>query len=48
MLELEQGHLLPGQQVRVQASLDGRCCLDVDGVAVQVDRDVADEVYVSV
>jgi DtxR family Mn-dependent transcriptional regulator len=47
MLELELGHLLPGQQVRVQLSPDGRCCVDVDGVLVQLDQGVADEVYVS-
>jgi DtxR family Mn-dependent transcriptional regulator len=47
MRELESGRLLPGQSLTVS---DGGepVVLDVDGVAVSLDRAVADGVYVSV
>ena len=48
MLELEQGRLLPGQRVTVDETDDDRLVLDVDGVAVELERSVATEVYVSV
>jgi DtxR family Mn-dependent transcriptional regulator len=48
MLLLEQAHLLPGQQVTLSGCDDGRVVLDVDGVEVELDAEVAAEVYVSV
>ncbi|MGB8650225.1 MAG: metal-dependent transcriptional regulator [Mycobacteriales bacterium] len=48
MRELEQGRLLPGQRVTVGEADEDVVVLDVDGVAVHVDRAVATEVYVSV
>jgi DtxR family transcriptional regulator, Mn-dependent transcriptional regulator len=48
MIELEAARLLPGQRVLVGPSSDGQLMLDVDGVAVRLDRSVATEVYVGV
>ena len=48
MVELEQGRLLPGQRLTVDAHDDDRLVLDVDGTPVHLDRVVATEVYVSV
>ncbi|MCW2665235.1 MAG: iron (metal) dependent repressor, DtxR family [Frankiales bacterium] len=48
MQELERTRLLPGQKVTVGALEDGLLEVDVDGVAVQVARTVAAQVYVSV
>ena len=48
MVELELARLLPGQVVDVGERNEGQVLLRVDGVAVRVDTDVADEVYVSV
>ena len=48
MVELEVARLLPGQVVDVGERNAGQVLLRVDGVAVRVDPDVADEVYVSV
>ncbi len=48
MVELEVARLLPGQVVDVGERNEGQVLLRVDGVAVRVDTDVADEVYVSV
>ena len=47
MRELETGRLLPGQSVTVGAGEDDVVLLDVDGVAVEIERGVAAEVYVS-
>ncbi len=47
MRELEQGRLLPGQRVTISQNEDDLVVLDVDGVAVQLERTVATEVYVS-
>ena len=47
MLELENGRLLPGQRVTVEASDDDIVVLNVDGVSVELLRIVATEVYVS-
>jgi hypothetical protein len=48
MLRLEEGRLLPGQRVTVGTGHDALVVLDVDGVTVTLDREVASEVYVSV
>ncbi|MCW2501601.1 MAG: iron (metal) dependent repressor, DtxR family [Frankiales bacterium] len=48
MRELEQGRLLPGQRLIVGETDDDMLVLDVDGVAVEIERVVASEVYVSV
>jgi DtxR family Mn-dependent transcriptional regulator len=48
MRMLEQARLMPGQEVTVAESGDGRFVLDVEGVHLAVGADVADEVYVSV
>ena len=48
MRMLEQAHLMPGQKVTLSEHDDGRFLLDVDGTAVALESDVADEVYVSV
>ncbi|MCU1593797.1 MAG: metal-dependent transcriptional regulator [Frankiales bacterium] len=49
MVELEQGRVLPGQRVTIEAGKDDdRVLLDVDGVSVALERVVATEVYVSV
>lgn len=47
MRDLEQGRLLPGQEVTVVSDDDDVVVLDVDGVKVQLGRAVATEVYVS-
>jgi DtxR family Mn-dependent transcriptional regulator len=47
MLELENGRLLPGQRVTVEATDEDTVVLDVDGVSVELLRIVATEVYVS-
>lgn len=51
MRVLEQAHLMPGQEVTVTTpgsqAVRGVLALDVDGVAVRLDVDVAAEVYVS-
>jgi DtxR family Mn-dependent transcriptional regulator len=48
MRELEQGRLLPGQRLIVGETDEDTLMLDVDGVAVEIERGVASEVYVSV
>lgn len=47
MRELEVARLLPGQRLVVSETGLLQLCLDVNGTAVQVDRGVAAEVYVS-
>ncbi len=47
MLDLERGHLLPGQAVTRSAGEDDEVVLDVDGASVTLTRTVATEVYVS-
>ncbi len=47
MRALEEGRLLPGQKVHVQASEGDRLQLEVDGAELALARRVADEVYVS-
>jgi DtxR family transcriptional regulator, Mn-dependent transcriptional regulator len=48
MRELENGRILPGQQVVVQRADEDGVNLDVDGTSVDVAHDVAAELYVSV
>jgi DtxR family Mn-dependent transcriptional regulator len=47
MLELENGRLLPGQRVTVEATDEDTVVLDVEGISVELLRIVATEVYVS-
>ena len=48
MEELEQAGLMPGAEVRVAESEDGRVVVDVAGRPVELEHAVAAEVYVSV
>ncbi len=48
MRMLESAHLMPGQKVTLARLAAGRLTLDVEGVAVELEADVAAEVYVSV
>ncbi|HVE74458.1 MAG TPA: metal-dependent transcriptional regulator [Mycobacteriales bacterium] len=48
MKELQEARLLPGQPVRVTAASNGQVRLDVDGIAVHLDAQVAADVYVTV
>jgi len=47
MRELERGRLMPGQELTVVRSDEDGLVLDVAGVAVELERVVATEVYVS-
>ena len=48
MRTLQREHLMPGQQVLVTGSVDGRVALEVNGSVVHLDAVVATKVYVTV